>query len=521
MPVDTKHPAYNDQRNKWRTVNDALGGEDHVKDKGTMYLPAPPSMAGSGSWNRASKTGIGQVGPYGFYLSFAEFPEIVSDVLGGFQGLIHSKPPTVNLPKDMEYLIKDATPSGISLSALWQDVTNMIIRGGRSSLLADISSDGKFRIAAYSAESFINWREFRPIDGGGFMFAVLEEESMVAKQDDRFSQEEVDRLLELFIVDGDTGNHEYFHRWWTEQDVEGNGKTEWVPGPASRVELNGKPIDHVPMIVINAVDSGTKYGHIPLYGMSKRAFSIYRKTADYNRSLYTKSDPQIVLAGVSADDTPSQIGGSTIWAFTNPAASAKYLDIDGQGIPLQRISIMDEYERFYQEGGKLIHSEGGAGESGQALQTRSNSNQVTLKSIAINAAKHIEGMLRDIGEMLGLSNLDKITFSPDLDFAQPSMSGQELLNCVQSKNQSGPISNKTIHELMHRGGVTEMPFDEEMALVEEERAEAEKHAKQPNAQTPSPDTGESKNKTPADLLAEAELKKKIDAQAAADAKKKK
>lgn len=504
MPIDTRHSSYEEQVCRWSLVEDALKGEHHVKKKGTKYLPAPPAMAGSGAWSRANKDTAGGVGAYEFYLSFAEFPEIVSDVLGGYQGLIHAKPPTVELPEDMKYLYDSATPSGLSVREMWQIATRMVLKGGRVSLLPDIGEDGKFRIAVYSSESLINWNEFLPKDGGGFSFAVLHEISTEPDPQDSFELKEVERALELFMLDG-----QYWRQWW--KKIEGDdGKDKWeIEELASRVEWKGKPIGRIPLHVINASDLGTSFGQIPMYGMAKRAFSIYRKTADYNRSLYTKSDPQIVLSGVTDDDSPTNIGGSTIWAFVNPAASASYLDIDGQGIPLQRTSIEDEYRRFHEEGGKLIHSEGGKGESGEALQTRAGANQVTLKSVTINIGRQIQSVLRDIARMMnmGEDEVDKVVFSPDLDFAQPTMSGQELLNFIQSKNQSAPISNQTIHALMHRGGITEIPFAEEMKLVEQERAEAEKHAKQPNARTPNPDDGESVNKTDAEKAAEAEIKK--------------
>ena len=73
-----------------------------------------------------------------------------------------------------------------------------------------------------------------------------------------------------------------------------------------------------------------------------------------------------------------------------------------------------------------------------------------------------------LGRMTGMSEqeVESITFSPNVNFTEGHMSGQELLYMMQSKAQGAPLSNQTVHALMRKRQMTDMPFEEEKALSE-------------------------------------------------------
>ncbi len=426
---------------------------------------------------------------YDFYISFSEFPEIVEPALPGFQGILHAREPRVNIPPRMEYLEEDATPEGFSLLVLWQQVTREILAGGRVGLLADVSRDDNVRVVPYSVENVINWQERPPRLGGGAFFVIIRELKQVPKEDkagvlDEFATEQMRFFRELRVRDS-----VYQARLW--RDPEGTkfertsaAGTIAVPSiPASgeqggpeivlvdgqewtTISLLGKTFDKIPFLAVNALDIGFEYGAVPILPMTRRAYSIYRLTADYRRSLYMKGDPQPYIAGISEDKAPPRIGGETVWTFDSPDAKPGYLDIDGQGIPLTRQAIQDELERFDQEGGKLL-STTQRPESGEALAMRLLAHQVTLRNVVINAGIGFQQALRMIAEMLGL-DAKEVTFEPDLDFASPVMSGTEASEWAKAKSVGFPISSETLHSLARRGGVTEKTFKEEIEAIEED-----------------------------------------------------
>lgn len=471
MPVNSRRMEYESNADDWQKIRDCLAGERAVKEKAETYLPAPPGMK-----RGATKLTSGEVPAfngddrYGFYLSFAEYPEIVAPALAGLQGMIHAKPPEIVLPTSMEYLRESATPDGDSLNELWELITRETLSTSRVCLLAEIAetTDDKLKLCAYVAESLINWRQRKKIEGGGLTLAVLEENESEDDPDDPYQLKHFKQWREL-IIDPETGN--YVVRLWREADgepelqINENGDTETTPS------LRGKAFEIIPLTIINSEDRGVEFSSPPILPMVRRALAIYRKTADYFRSLYIKCDPQVVLSGVEKNEVPEEIGGGKIWAFNAPDAKASYLDIDGQGIPLQRQSILDEYERFAAETGRLMQSaEPSKVESGEAIRRRQSMQQVTLKSLVVNTAEGLQQSLRQIGRLMGLDDgaIESIEVKPNLDFTEVAMTTSEILDLVMAKNQGLRISYQTMNEIMRRRGVPLKDDETEIELIADE-----------------------------------------------------
>ena len=481
MPISSTHPKYKKQEPDWETMRDALAGERAILDNIRKYLPPPPGMniRGAGDINDilgASTKGLQS--RYSHYISFAEWPEIVQMTLNALQGLIHEKPPTVELPDELAYLIDTATPQGDTLNDLWESVTRETLSTGRIGLLAEIYLDQTY-ICPYVAESIINWTVLPKLLGGGSTMVVLKEVRTVPKAEDHYEHEEVTayRECQLFQERDEGGNPigevVYRVRVWKAPEGkdphivvnDSTDKDGWI------VPLFfGQAWPEIPLTINNTDDRTFKYGAIPLISAARRAISIFRKTADYFRSLYNKGDPQAVLFGVAASEVPDSIGGSSIWAFEDSDGSAMYLDIDGQGIPMQKTAIDDQYERFAQETGRLLDSDSEGVKSGEALRREAASHQVTVKSIVINAGASMQAQLRLMARLMGKPDnvVDSILFTPNLDFAEPLMTGREFMDYVLSKNAGGPLSWETIHELARRHKITDKDFETEQAEIEKE-----------------------------------------------------
>lgn len=459
MSVENPHPSYERCQTKWEMVRDALDGADAVKDKNQRYLPVPPGMAPG--TNDVLENGKRYTGDrYSFYLGFAEFPEIIAPAVNGFQGIIHDKAPTINLPTQMEYLLEDATPDGDPLEVLWQNATREVLTTGRVSLVCDVDDvTDQIRIASYATEALINWRLQSAREGGNPEFVVLSEVRHVPDEDDEFKTREQEVYRELRMVDG-----AYAVRTWAQPLDGGEAVVEEDFVPVLRM---AKSLDSVPITVINATDLGFEYGPIPIMPMVRRAFSIYRLTADYRRALYIKGDPQPWITGIDEEEAPVAIGGQSIWTFEGTDVKVGYLDVDGRGIPLTKEALDSEYERFHEEGGRLLADSDRGAESGEALRRRQVSKQVTLKAVVLQVADGLQSVLRKIATLMGLDP-ETVEFLPDLDFVEPTMSGEELMKLITAKNSGAPLSKMSIHELARRGGLTEKDYDTEMEEIDDE-----------------------------------------------------
>lgn len=463
MPISTMHPLFQHHIMDWDLCRDTVEGQSAIERRMLRYLPPPPGLAAEAGMSLSNFLTKRYTGSrYAFYASFAEFPEIVSPTLNAIMGLIHEKLPKIKLPSRLQYLLTMATPDGESLQELWERVTREILVVGRWVGLGEIVGD-KIYACTYPVETMINWRLDAKVLGGRPSMIVLRELSDVPRTDDPFAHETQEQFRMLAVeegvytamvgVEGKTGVE------WQALDVE--GVTKIAP------MIFGKTLDHIPIYPINALDVSFDYGPMPLLGMSRRATSIYRKTADYHRALYIKGDPQPVIIGVDPSDAPDEIGGGKLWIFSNPDAKVDYLDIDGQGIPLMRQAINDQFAQFADETGMLFEGASTGYESGEALRRRQAMRQVTIKSLVINAAHGMETMLRDFALMQGL-NPEEVTFEANLDFAEPLMTGQELRELIQAKTLGAPISNESLHDLMRRRQLVHREFGQELSLIKSE-----------------------------------------------------
>jgi hypothetical protein len=471
--VETTHPAYDRIVTIWKKVRDVIEGEPAIlhPDNVRSYLPPPPGMQPGPEQSINDKLSNRLETRYDFYKTFADFPEITAPMVQGIMGLVHEKPPEYKLPDKLQYLAKKATGDGDSLEELWQLVTQELFYTGRIGLLADVQGGlglqgAQMHLCQYTAETIRNWRLSQKCEGEQAQMVVLGEGGMQADPDDDFKHIEVMQYRELRLVAG-----EYWARVW--QKVE-DGKVEPVVTPDTnpqgwtRPEIFGRGFDRIPLTVINATDIGFQYGPVPAWPMAKRALAIFRKSADANRSLYIKGDPQAWVTGVAEDDIPTEIGGSSIWGLPDSEAKVGYLDIDGQGIPLQLKAIDSEYSRFYGEAGHLLESASKGAEAAEALRIRQGMKQVSVKALVKNAGAGLQESLRMIGRLSGMSDneVEEITFDPNVNFTEGQMGYQELLFLMQAKDlaiRNGvPLSNETIHAQMRKRQLTHLTYEQEL-----------------------------------------------------------
>lgn len=464
MPVSTTHPLYDHRVVDWELCRDCVEGQAAIYRRLLRYLPPPPGLVtggGSSLNNFLTKRYTGD--RYTFYASFAEFPEIVAPTLNAIMGLIHEKLPKIELPPELSYLNDKATPDGENLQELWERVTKEIIITGRWVGLGEIV-DGQLLACSYAAESLINWRLEPKSLGGKPLMVVLRECNLVGGSNDPYIQTE-QITYRVLSIDQETGAYS------VKIFMDGSGGLTGVPIDEDNLEvyptLFGDQFDHIPIYPINALDVTFDYGPMPMLGLSRRAASIFRKSADYHRSLYYKGDPQPVIMGVDPADAPTEIGGGKLWVFTNPDSKVQYLDIDGQGIPLMAAAINDQYAKFADEAGMMFEGVATGYESGEALRRRQAMRQVTVKNIVINAAHGMEVMLRDFAKIRG-ADPKAVVFEPNLDFSEPLMQGQELFNILQAKVLGAPISNESIHDVMRRRQLVKSDFESEMNLIKTE-----------------------------------------------------
>lgn len=503
--VQTKNNEYARIIDDWRKLRHCLEGQREIKRQSTVYLPMPPAIQMASSSTEQSSR-------YEFYLSFAEYPEMIQPTVDGIQGIIHSKPPVIELPPQIEYMLESATFDGKSLIKLWEDITRELFITGRIGLLADLpdldnediggipeeegvegedvavnriqrllnfqglssnrpitgaqtqvqAQQGNVYLCQYSAECIINWRKKKFNSGAEASLVVLHENIDEPTINNEFSNDRADlyRVLRFDKVN----EFQYTQQLFLFFD-NNNGYSESNEFEPQRI---GRKFEEIPLTIINAINLEFDVGPIPLLPMANKTLDIYRKSASYNRALYLVGDPTVVRTGITPEESKanSYIGGGQAWDFTNPQARAELLELKGDSIPSVRMAIQDDHEQARNLIGQLFDNKAGV-EASDSLRIRQANKQVTVRSIVINAAKGLERSLKNCATIMG-GNPDDVRFDPNLDFTELRMTGQELLQFTTARNSGAPLSRQTIHELARKGGLTTLTFEEETEVIASE-----------------------------------------------------
>ena len=134
MAIDSKHPLYIEFSDDWTTMRDTYAGERIVKEAGAKYLSPTSGMQEDGMTNALASGSLA----YTAYKKRAYYPDIVSDAVEAMLGVMHHKPPVIELPPQMESMLESATQDNESLSMLLRRINEEQLTTGRLGLLADL-----------------------------------------------------------------------------------------------------------------------------------------------------------------------------------------------------------------------------------------------------------------------------------------------------------------------------------------------------------------------------------------------
>lgn len=485
MPVDEKHPQYENREYEWRQLRDTNDGTTAIKRSGILYLPMPNAMlrkpkinipegieSDRGSKNTSPQNQLTTKAPwnhnnaaYSAYLQRARFPEITANCRRGLVGIATKKSSSINLPSSLQYLEGNATPDGLNLEDLYERIVSELLVTGRYELLVEpLQSNNTFTLITYNAESFVNWKQAF-IDDMIRPFIAVFEEKISANEKDRFTHEASTIQNALFILD-DEGLTEIQGKVYAKQ----NFKDGVESGPLIIPTHMGKPSKTIPLTVITPMGLSFNVVASPLLGVSDIAISIYQKDADMSQSEFLTCNPMLVTSGVDSDEVPDIIGSAVSWNFPNEQAKAYYVEPSSNCLAHMNERILALFNEAKIYGASLLSAEKKAAESAETERLRQASRGATLKEICNSAAEGINNAIKQIAEWQGLPVNDEKFFEANLDFSEVNLSPQAMDNLLKSW-MNGAISYETYFTNLQEGGVIpkDKKADDEMAQIESER----------------------------------------------------
>ena len=444
--VSQTHPDYDKMLPDWDLVRDAIEGESAVKDQGDVYLPKPSGFT-------AQEDGGAKM--YNAYQLRAKFPEIMGPSIRGMVGVIHRVAADIELPTQLEPMFEMATKDGQSLSALHERITYELLATGRYGLLVDAPADGEGDlpyIAGYKAETIINWS----VDSD---FFVLDETRLVR---DGFQWDEVEQYRVLKLGEDDSQDPNAPPGVYTQQVFEGESEGE-ILKPTMR---GGGSLEEIPFVVVGSTDVAADVDEIPLMGVARAAFTMFRLDADYKWQLFMSG--QETLFVYSDTDAPVQVVGASVVINLPSGSKAEYIGPSGKTIEAHKQAIIDERNQAVAAGARIFDTEKKAQESGEALKIRFAAQTATLTSIAINSAKGLERALKFCALFVG-ADPDQVVVKPNLQFIDTILDPKDA-KALMEMWMGGAISKQTLDENLQRGGIRsyERTFEEEAELIDEE-----------------------------------------------------
>lgn len=462
MSVRSFHPDYSSKLDMWRLMRDCWLGEDQIKSKGREYLPATPGQIEDGMES-------GQVGRenYDSYRLRARYHDFVTQAIQGLIGIMHHKPPKIELPEIMEPLRKNATVRGETLEVLLRRINTEQLITGRLGVLVDIE-DGTGpnqlpHLSLYVAEDITNWDDGsvgRPTEQNLNLVVLNESEN---RRVNIFEWEHHDRYRVLFLGDPQT-NEASGQGTYMQAVLEGDDES-FDESQAFAPSIANQTLDKIPFQFMNSTDIVADPDNPPLLGLGNLSLTVYRAEADYRQTLFMMSQDTLVIIGDAIEDEVRAGAGAVI---TVPVGgNAKYVGVTGAGLVEQRKAIENDKEQAEQLGGQLLDTKGGDAESGDALRIRVSARTASLNQIALAGAEGLQAILRAVAEWLG-ANPDEVVVEANRDFADDEIDGQSLVSIMQAKIMGAPISSRSIHRKLADKDLTEMTFEEELAEIASE-----------------------------------------------------
>lgn len=446
----TQHPDYIVRLPEWERVRDCMKGEQAIKNAAEKYLPRPAGM--SGEYAEA----------YNDYIERAHFPLVTAYALQGVLGIIITKLPEFNFPKELEYLIDNATKDGRNLRQLFLDVIIEIMQTGRVPLVVDIddADPDKFTIVQYKAEDLINWKSGTLDDERTIQVAVIRQKRY-KDPENIFSHETEDYYRVMRLI-----GEKYTVVTYDSSSKEVEDETV-VP------EFFGNNLDKLPIVVAGSISNAPEVQPIPLIPVANCAIQIYRKQADLANSEFLSCNPTLCISGAEVDsagdvkNVPNVVGSSVLFALPDSQARVYYTTTDTAALNHVAKHIDTLYEEAIRHGVAILDARKGV-EAAEALRIRQATQSASVYSIYLSALSAIRSCLEMMCEWGGYDVNEVVIDAPSsLVLGTPDANVmRELATGVG--NSVYPL--QLVHRYLVSSGLLDqtISFEEYVTLLEED-----------------------------------------------------
>lgn len=445
MPITTVHPDYEENKPVWEFCEDFYDGERAVKKNAKKYVQKL-----SGQTDEKFRA----------YVQRAPFYPVASRTVTALAGAVFRKAPSITLPAGLEYLLKDATGTGMSLTAVAQRLTTEVFVTGRAGLLVDRPVDGGSPyLTIFDADDILNWDQTT-----GNEFVVLEDEKLV-KGKDKFTLEEKEGYRELTKdIDGN-----YIVNIWEKKDEVKDGEEEFYIADTFMPIKNGKPIQYLPFTCIGPYAVDFEVARPPILELCEVQRIHFALSCDYANALHTICVPTpVISADLQADESFTLHLGPDTSIMLPGGGTASFLEFKGNGIGSVE-TAMTKYETYLANlGARMIETKNQMySDTATAANQRESAATAVVSGIITSVEEALEKCLRWIADWENKSP-DEVRVSLNKELVKSSMDSNMLTAMTQAV-QAGTMSLETYYHNIQEAGLTDpgVTFEAESKRIQE------------------------------------------------------
>lgn len=468
MPIESTHPQYKQNVERWTRCRDCFDGEDAVKHRGDVYLPRLGGM---------------EENDYKAYKTRGMFFGATGRTIQGLAGAVMRKVPRITVPAQMEPWLSDVTQTGISANEFIKQMTMELLTTGRLLGFVDrgAGENDPCRLAWYSAEQVTNW-----VDDGKAAI-VIKEARVSPKVEDPYDATMEDVYRELVLEDGAFKVRIWRRSKAGDLNVSLSG---WVMTEEFIPVIKGRPMDAIPAVFVNPMGLTAAIECPPLLDLVNVNLSHYRTMADLEHGRHFTALPTPVAIGVdsSPDRGPLRIGSMAAWMLPM-GADAKFLEFSGAGLSSLETAEKDKRDMMAVLGAKMLSQPRKGIQAAETARIEQSADIAVLAGLVTTLEDAFEAMLEHVAVWMGLP-ADGIQVELNKDFVDTSMDGA-MLTALTAALQAGGISPETYLYNLQAGGL--LPDDTE---IEDELGKVDLAAATPRPMTKTAKPNELQRPTP-------------------------
>lgn len=458
---------------QYQVISDCLEGEKKVKSRKETYLPNPSSQHDDKD-EAATR--------YAAYILRAVFYNFTRRTLQGLCGQAFSKPPSMQVPTQLEPVVKSVSGDGISLEQQAKRAVELTLAYSRAGLLVDFPNTGgvgasredidsgsiRPTITLYKAEDIINWRVKDVNAEEVLTMLVLREIHQVQDPSDPFvlHDEEWFRVLEL----GQTVSVKIWKPTQQKQGVYANDASyqEYILTAAMQGG-DGLPLKRIPWFPIGLSANSMAVEPPAFYDLASLNIAHYRNSADYEEMLFITGQPTPIASGLTEEWIDKQLKGRLNFGSRGgiPLPSGGDADLL-QIAPNDALSAaLEQKERQAVALGAKLVEQKQVQRTATESKIESTAEGSVLESVANNASSAYLKALQLCCQMLQVEfNDETLQFQINTDFDLTKLTPADLSQVLNSMN-GGILSWTEVRRAYRAVGLAVQDDDKAKAEIDE------------------------------------------------------